>query len=145
MTEVLLRLAYLAIGVYAFSSALITQLSITRAGGQSAVDLFSIGSIWVSFVAFVLIVTWSSKMSSARSVSKVPESFLRMSFLTMGLFFFACALATTNVLTNPSSSTPEWFCVGGLWFAFLAFLGLTSLSSKSNRIAGGVDTVAAAA
>lgn len=133
MTETLLRLAYLAIGVYAFSSALITQLSLTRAGGQSAVDLFSIGSIWVSFIAFVLIVTWSSKLANARVKSKMPESFLRVSFLTMGLFFFACALATTNVLTNTSSSASEWFCVGGLWFAFLAFLSLTSLSSKNDR------------
>ncbi|MHC5195194.1 hypothetical protein ACYSUW_15665 [Pseudomonas frederiksbergensis] len=132
MTEPLLRLAYLAIGVYAFSSALLTQLILGRIGGKSAVEMFSMGSIWLSFVAFVLIVTWSSKLAGAHTAQKVPEAFLRISFLVMGLFFFACALASIMAFTNRASAAPDWFCVGGLWLSFLVLSSLISVTSKSS-------------
>ena len=132
MTEPLLRLAYLAIGVYAFSSALLTQMILGRAGEKSAVEMFSMGSIWLSFVAFVLIVTWSSKLAGARPTQKVPEAFLRISFLVMGLFFFACALASIMAFTNRASAAPDWFCVGGLWISFLVLSSLISVTSKSS-------------
>lgn len=132
MTEPLLRLAYLAIGVYAFSSALLTQMILGRTGAKSAVEMFSMGSIWVSFVAFVLIVTWSSKLVSERPAQKVPESFLRISFLVMGLFFFACALASIMAYTNRASAAPDWFCVGGLWISFAVLSSLISVTSKSS-------------
>jgi hypothetical protein len=132
MTEPLLRLAYLAIGVYAFSSALLTQMILGRTGEKSAVEMFSMGSIWVSFVAFVLIVSWLSKLASMRPAQKVPESFLRISFLVMGLFFFACALASIMAYTNRASAAPDWFCVGGLWVSFAVLSSLISVTSKSS-------------
>lgn len=131
MTEPLLRLAYLAIGIYGFASALLTQMVLGRPGEKTAIAMFSMSSVWVSFLAFVLIVAWLSKLASARTGDKVPESFLRASFLTMGLFFFACALATTMTLSNGSATAPDWFCVGGLWIAFAVFSSLTSVISKS--------------
>lgn len=145
MTEPLLRLAYLAIGIYGFASALLTQMILGQPGEKSAVALFSMSSIWVSFLAFVVIVGWMSKLASARTTDKIPEAFLRTSFLTMGLFFFACALASTMTLTNDSATAPDWFCVGGLWIGFAVFSSLTSVISKSKGNADLTPAVAATA
>jgi hypothetical protein len=145
MSEPLLRLAYLAIGIYGFASALLTQMILGRPEEKSAVALFSMSSIWVSFLAFVLLVGWMSKLTNARTGDQVPESFLRTSFLTMGLFFFACALASTMTLTNNSATAPDWYCVGGLWIGFGVFSSLTSVISKSKGSAHLTPAVAATA
>lgn len=136
MTEPLLRIAYFAIGIYTFASALLTCTILGRSQDPSAVELLSVGSIWVSFVAFVLIVTWASKVAGARPGQKLAESLLRVSFLTMGLFFGTCAVASTMALTAPQSAMQEWFCVGGLWFAFLTFCGVMAMASKARATNG---------
>lgn len=133
MTEPLLRIAYFAIGIYTFASALLTSTILGRSGALSAVEKLSIGSIWISFVAFVLIVTWASKAAAARPGQKMAEALLRVSFLTMGLFFGTCAVASTLAMTTSNNSLQDWFCVGGLWFAFVTFCGIMTLSSKQGH------------
>lgn len=130
MTESLLRIAYFAIGIYTFASALLTSTILSRSDILSAVEKLSLGSIWVSFVSFVLIVTWASKAAAAKPGHKLPESFLRVSFLTMGLFFGTCAVASTMALTASNSALQDWFCVGGLWFAFSSFCGILLLPGR---------------
>lgn len=140
MTESLLRIAYFAIGIYTFASALLTSTILSRADTLSAVEKLSLGSIWVSFVSFVLIVTWASKAAAAKPGHKLSESFLRVSFLTMGLFFGTCAVASTMALTTSNSALQDWFCVGGLWFAFVSFCGILLLPG---RVAGNKGPVEA--
>lgn len=133
MTESLLRIAYFAIGIYTFASALLTSAILGRSASISAVEKLSIGSIWISFVAFVLIVTWASKAASAKPGQKMAESLLRVSFLTMGLFFGTCAVASTLAVTSTNSALQDWFCVGGLWFAFLTFCAIMIMASKQGN------------
>ncbi|KPC02224.1 hypothetical protein QO021_29035 (plasmid) [Pseudomonas amygdali pv. lachrymans] len=136
MTESILRIAYFAIGIYTFSSSLLTSTILSRADTLSAVEKLSLGSIWVSFVSFVLIVTWASKAATAKPGHKLSESFLRVSFLTMGLFFGTCAVASTMALTASNSALQDWFCVGGLWFAFVSFCGIIVLPGRVGSKAG---------
>ncbi|MCU9528489.1 hypothetical protein [Pseudomonas mosselii] len=143
MTEPLLRLAYFAIGIYTFASALMTSEILGRADTQSAVEKLSIGSIWLSFIAFVLIVTWASKEAAANPGKKMTESFLRVSYLTIGLFFGTCAVASTMALTASNTALQDWFCVGGLWFAFITFCAIMVVSSKSGQNLGHGSTAEA--
>lgn len=140
MTEPLLRIAYFAIGIYTFASALLTSAIMGRSNTLSAVEKLSLGSIWISFIAFVLIVTWASKAAAARPGQKMAESLLRVSFLTMGLFFGTCAVASTLAMTSSSSALQDWFCVGGLWFAFVTFCAIMILSSKRGHARDAVST-----
>ncbi|MBM5458891.1 hypothetical protein H8F21_15095 [Pseudomonas sp. P66] len=133
MTEPLLRLAYFAIGIYTFASALMTSAILGRTGTLSAVEKLSIGSIWVSFVACVLIVTWASKAAAANPGQKMAESLLRVSYLTIGLFFGTCAVASTMALTASNTAMQDWFCVGGLWFAFVTFCGIMAVSGQAGQ------------
>lgn len=133
MTEPLLRIAYFAIGIYTFASALLTSTILSRAGSLTAVETLSLSSIWVSFVSFVLIITWASKAIAANPGHKLSESFLRVSFLTIGLFFGTCAVASTMALTASTSALQDWFCVGGLWFAFVSFCGILILPGRAGN------------
>lgn len=140
MTESILRIAYLAMGIYSFASALLTTMIFSRGGVLSPVSTFSVGSIWVSFIAFVLLVTWASKSLTARPGHPMSESFLRTSFLAMGLFFFTCALCTTMTFSASSVST-EWFCIGGLWVSFFTFAWIVASAGKVKKPSGSAHPV----
>jgi len=136
MSEFLLRITYLALGIYTFASALLTTTTIlSRTGGKTPVELFNMGSLWVSFVAFVLIVSWASKAASSNAEHKLPESFLRVSFLSMGLLFFTCAFATTMAFSAPKQTPTELVCVCGLWLAFVVVCTVVCISQRRAGLA----------
>lgn len=130
MTEQFLRIAYFAIGIYSFASAMLTSTFAGRASQLTAVEMLGLGSIWLSFIAVVVIVAWSSHLAAKRPGVKLTEGVFRASFLTAGLFFASCALATTMAMTTPSTLLQDWFCVGGLWVSFLLFCAIVAGSGR---------------
>ncbi|HCL4130981.1 TPA: hypothetical protein N2C61_002067 [Pseudomonas aeruginosa] len=146
MSELLLRVIYLALGIYTFASALITTSSLMSKSGAklSPVDVFNMGSLWVTFVALVLIVGWASKVSAAgQRARQLPESFQRVSYLCMGLFFFTCAFASTMTISASSRMPTDVLSVGALWLTFVVFISVVLFSQR--RIAVGEAVSAAAA
>ncbi len=146
MSELLLRVIYLALGIYTFASALITTSSLMSKSGAklSPVDVFNMGSLWVTFVALVLIVSWASKASAAsQRARQLPESFQRISYLCMGLFFFTCAFASTMAISTSDRMPTDVLGVGALWLTFFVFISVVLFSQR--RVAVGEDVPAAAA
>ncbi|EPJ5561230.1 hypothetical protein PAE975_6193 (plasmid) [Pseudomonas aeruginosa] len=146
MSELLLRVIYLALGIYTFASALITTSSLMSKSGAklSPVDVFNMGSLWVTFVALVLIVGWASKAASAgQRARQLPESFQRTSYLCMGLFFFTCAFASTMAISTSDRMPTDVLGVGALWLTFFVFISVVLFSQR--RVAVGEDVPAAAA
>lgn len=130
MTEQFLRIAYFAIGIYSFANAMLTSTFAGRAAQLSAVEKLGLGSIWLSFFAVVVIVAWSSRLAAKQPGTKLTEGVFRASFLTAGLFFASCALATTMAMTAPGTLLQDWFCVGGLWVSFLLFCAIVAGSGR---------------
>ncbi|MGP0171022.1 hypothetical protein ACSVIJ_03990 [Pseudomonas sp. NCHU5208] len=145
MSELLLRVVYLALGIYTFASALITTSCLmTKGGGKvSAVDAFNMGSLWLTFVALVLIVGWASKATATQHGRKLPEAFQRAAFLALGLFFFTCAFASTMALSKPDLSPSDVLCVSSLWLTFVVFASVVCITPRGT--AAGVPLAAVAA
>lgn len=131
MNESLLRITYLGLGIYTFASALLTTTTMLSRQGGAAVELFSMGSLWVSFIALVAMVAWASKAQTGNPKRPLPESFLRVSFLAIGLIFFTCALATTLVMTQATFSATNIVAICGLWSGFLVYGAVVMLSQRS--------------
>ncbi len=147
MSESLLRITYMALGIYTFASALFTTTLLSRQGDEP-VQLFGMGCLWVSFIAMVMLVTWASKAQGRNPGRRLPESFLRVSFLAMGLMFFSCALATTLAMAGAVWSATDLVAVSGLWSGFLAYGGVVVLSQQrgedvSSTVIGAVPPVSA--
>ncbi|MBA1306633.1 hypothetical protein [Stutzerimonas stutzeri] len=141
MSESLLRITYMALGIYTFASALFTTTLLSRQGDEP-VQLFGMGCLWVSFIAMVMMVTWASKAQGRNPGRRLPESFLRVSFLAMGLMFFSCALATTLAMAGAVLSAPDLVAVSGLWSGFLVYAGVVVLSQQRGE---GVSTTVTSA
>ena len=131
MNENILRIAFMAIGINAFASGLLTSI-ILMMGTRTPVELFSIASLWITFVAFATVIAWATKALAARPGQSMKESFLRSSFLAVGLFFFTCALSTTLAFSSAYARPDMWFCIGGLWISFAVFASI-ALSSGTTR------------
>lgn len=141
MTEPLLRIAYFAIAIYTYAGAMFTCAVADRSKILSALDILSLGSIWLSFLAFVAIVVWASV---GERQDLVPETVIRAASLTAGLFLATCALASAMVMTQGNALMQDWFCVGGLWVSFVLFCAVISISSKAKRDHAGGASFAAA-
>lgn len=135
MNENILRIAFMAMGINVFSSALLTSI-ILMMGTRTPIELFSISSLWITFVAFATVIAWATKALAARPGQSMKELFLRSSFLVVGLFFFTCALSTTLAFSSAYARPDMWFCIGGLWISFAAFAAI-ALSSGTLRPVGG--------
>lgn len=131
MNENILRVAFMAMGINVLASALLTS-TILMMGTHTPVELFSIASLWITFVAFATVIAWATKALAARPGQSMKESFLRSSFLAVGLFFFTCALSTTLAFSSAYARPDMWFCIGGLWISFAVFASI-ALSSGTTR------------
>lgn len=131
MNENILRIAFMAMGINVFASALLTS-TILMMGTHTPIELFSIASLWITFVAFATVIAWATKALAARPGQSMKESFLRSSFLAVGLFFFTCALSTTLAFSSSYARPDMWFCIGGLWISFAVFASI-ALSSGTTR------------
>ena len=148
MSEFLLRVIYLALGIYTFASALITtNILMAKTGAKlSPVDVFNMGSLWVTFVALVLIVGWASKAAAAAQRSRqLPEVFQRISYLSMGLFFFTCAFASTMAISSSDRVATDVLCIGALWLTFVVFIAVVIFSQRRSDVSDSVPATAATA
>ncbi|MBM3105632.1 hypothetical protein IIE18_10815 [Pseudomonas sp. V1] len=73
ITETFLRVAYMAMTLFVLACALTTTLMLGKGGGLNPIEWFCLGSLWVAFIFFALLVAWATHLSRAQSKA-VPVS-----------------------------------------------------------------------
>ena len=133
MNENILRIAFMSMGINVFASALLTSI-ILMMGTRTPVELFCISSLWITSVAFSTVIAWATRALAARPGQSMKESFLRSSFLAVGLFFFTCALSSTLAFSSAYARPEMWFCIGGLWISFAVFASIALFSGTPRPV-----------